>query len=637
MTRKRYLLCRSGFFPDRTAVPILANVPPAASCVDALPESPMSPISSTTGQTIAQKILARHSGRSRVEPGEHVTCTPDHVVTQELYWPTHKRNLDRIGTRTLARPDKAVIVIDHTPSAAVGSQHAATHRLLKDLTAEMGVENFFGPNTGLRHLVLVERGFARPGSLIFSDEGNIASIGAVGALNIPMSSDMLVPLLKDENWVTVPKTVRINLHGRLQFGVSARDVIRTILRDHGGGEFLQCCIEYGGPALAGLSMDDRQTILASTFHAMSDTAIMDVDDVALAYVRERAGGRPYEPVASDPDAQYERVIDLDLSAIAPMVTVPPEQTGATPVGQVAGKRIHQASIGSCAGNRLQEVGVFERERVAPFRGIERDPAIRQHEASTTAAETMEMQHVKGCVGWSCPGRRDCRGDGRHSRGCYGCASRRRWCVDSRRCFGWCACRCRRSVKQGDQPNCNKDGRYRGRHYEASSRGGFAAKQRHAADAFRQKRRRSPSAPPFHRHRTSGRQERRRGVDVERFGEQLALCGRAHRRSQQRELVFVLDAFGDHLEAQLASHSDETRDDLGCVLVGGHRAHERGVVEPPQTPFAEAERLRRMGVVELLCRRPGGPVPRHVVQVVPVTRADEQVHIPAAVVLGQLVE
>ena len=322
-----------------------------------------------SGQTIAQKILARHSGRAHVEPGEHLSCVPDHVVTQELYWPTHKRNLDRIGTRRLARPDKAIVVIDHTPSAATGSPHAATHRMLKDLTAEMGVQNFFGPNTGLRHLVLVERGFARPGSLIFSDEGNIASIGAVGALNIPMSSDIVAALLKDQNWVTVPKTVRVQLHGQLAFGVSARDVVQTLLRDYGAGEFLQCCVEYGGPGLASLTMDDRQTILASTFHAMSDTAVMDVDATALAYVRERAGDRPYEVVASDPDAQFDRVIDLDLATIRPMVTVPPEQTGAQPVEQVAGRRIDQASIGSCAGNRLQDMRdaatILRGRRIAP--------------------------------------------------------------------------------------------------------------------------------------------------------------------------------------------------------------------------------------------------------------------------------
>lgn len=307
------------------------------------------------GQTIAQKIIARHAGRERVEVGENVNCTPDHVVTQELYWPTHKRNLERIGAKGFKRPDKAVIVIDHTGSAAMGSAHAATHRLLKDLTTEFGVENFFGPNTGLRHLVLIERGFARPGSLIFSDEGNIASIGAVGALNIPMSPDILVPLLKDENWVTVPKTVRIELVGELPFGVSARDVVQTLLRDHGRGDFLQCCVEYGGPALAALSIDDRQTILASTFHSMSDTAIMDVDEVALRYVDERAGDRPYEVVRSDPDADYAALITLDLSTLSPMVTVPPEQTGATPVEQLRGTRVHQASVGSCAGNRVQDM------------------------------------------------------------------------------------------------------------------------------------------------------------------------------------------------------------------------------------------------------------------------------------------
>ena len=308
-----------------------------------------------TGQTIAQKILARHAGRERVEPGEHLTCVPDHVATQELNWPTIRRNLDRIGPPGLKRPDKVIVVIDHTPSAATGSPHAATHYLLKSLTRDLRIGHFFGPGTGLRHLVLVEKGFARPGSLIFSDEGNIASIGAVGALNISMSPDILVPLIKDENWVTVPRTVRIDLVGQMPFGVNARDIVQTLLRDWGQGQFLQCCVEYGGPALSSLSMDDRQTLLASTFHSMSDTAVMEVDDLALAYVDARAQGRPYEVVRPDPDAQYHLRLTLDLSTLSPMVTVPPEQTGATPVEQIAGLQVDQATIGSCAGNRLQDM------------------------------------------------------------------------------------------------------------------------------------------------------------------------------------------------------------------------------------------------------------------------------------------
>jgi 3-isopropylmalate/(R)-2-methylmalate dehydratase large subunit len=88
---------------------------------------------------------------------------------------------------------------------------------------------------------------------------------------------------------------------------------------------------------------------------MSDTAIMDVDDIALAYVEERAAGRPYEVIASDPDADFLRIIELDLTTITPMVTVPPEQTGATPAAALAGVKVQQACIGSCAGNRLQDM------------------------------------------------------------------------------------------------------------------------------------------------------------------------------------------------------------------------------------------------------------------------------------------
>ena len=304
---------------------------------------------------MVQKILARASGRDWVAPGEYVSCVPDYVVTQEMQWPTHKRNLEKIGA-PLHSPEKAIIVIDHTPAAATGSLHAKTHHMLKELTQSLGVENFYGPNTGLRHLVLTERGYARPGMLIFSDEGNIASIGVVGALNIPMSTDVLAPLLKGEHWVHVPKTARIRLEGSLAPGVTARDLIQTIIRDHErAGTFLQCCIEYVGPAIAELSIDDRQTILASSFHTGSDTAIMAIDEKAEAYAQARADGRPYWLLDSDPDAEFCVELTYDLSSLVPMVTVPPTQDGAVDVATVVGRRIDQASIGSCANNRLDDL------------------------------------------------------------------------------------------------------------------------------------------------------------------------------------------------------------------------------------------------------------------------------------------
>ena len=321
-------------------------------------------------QTIAQKIIARAAGRASVEVGEYVTVTPDYTVCQELFWPGHKRNLERIGVDRIPRPDKAVMVIDHSTSAAMGSHHHETHRTLRDWCESQGIENFFGPGSGLRHLVMTERGFARPGTLVFSDEGNIASIGALGALNMPISTEVLVSLIQDENWVAVPPSARITLRGRLGFGVTARDVIQTILRDTTpDGRLLQCCVEFDGPGVATLSLDDRQALLASLFHSGAYTGIMEPDAAAQDYVRGRAAGRPWQVVRADPEAGYVAHLTYDLAAIAPMVTVPPDAHGAVPVEEAAGTWIDQASIGSCANGRLDDLRAAARilrgRRVAP--------------------------------------------------------------------------------------------------------------------------------------------------------------------------------------------------------------------------------------------------------------------------------
>jgi len=139
------------------------------------------------GQTVAQKIIARAAGCSAVEAGSYVNVSPDYTCCQELSWQTRKRMMQEIGVDRVARPDKVIMVVDHSTSAGMGSPYYLSHREMKDYAFRNGVENFFGAGSGLRHLVLTEKGFARPGLLIFSDEPNIASIGALGALNISVS------------------------------------------------------------------------------------------------------------------------------------------------------------------------------------------------------------------------------------------------------------------------------------------------------------------------------------------------------------------------------------------------------------------------------------------------------------------
>jgi 3-isopropylmalate/(R)-2-methylmalate dehydratase large subunit len=307
-------------------------------------------------QTLAQKIIARAAGRATVEVGEYLTVTPDYTCCQELAWPLRKRFMEQVGVERVAHPERVVMVVDHTTSAAVGSNYHRNHREMAAYAARWGVKNFFGAGSGLRHLVLAEQGFARPGTLIFSDEGNIASIGALGALNVPVSWEVVMTIIGETNWLAVPPSVRFRLEGALPPGVLVRDLVQILNRDFAAtGELSQCCIEYCGPGLAALSIDDRQALCAAAYHTGADTAIMPVDQRVLDYVGPRAAGREMYRFESDSDAKYLLERTYDLSALEPCVTVPPVMESVVPVREVAGTHIDQAIVGSCASNRLDDM------------------------------------------------------------------------------------------------------------------------------------------------------------------------------------------------------------------------------------------------------------------------------------------
>lgn len=347
------------------------------------------------GQTLVQKILARAADRARVERGEYIEITPDYSVCMELVWPLHLQNMRRIGVDNVARPDKVVMVIDHTTSAAMGSDYWKAHKSMRDFTTRNEIPNFFGPGIGLRHHVLTEKGFARPGTVIFGDEQNLASIGAVGALCIPIGPEIFVPLVTDRNWLSVPSTVRFELRGKLPFGTTARDLVQKILKDFGNGDrLLQCCVEFMGPGLSTLSIDDRQTLCATMYHAGADTAICHVDQKVIDYVEARADGRAYYLDEPDADAEYAFTKVYDLGELEPSVSAPPEVTNAVPVSAVAGVKIDQAVIGSCAGNRLDDLRaaaeVMKGRAIAPHVTMYITPGSRDIYAQAAAEGLIEI-------------------------------------------------------------------------------------------------------------------------------------------------------------------------------------------------------------------------------------------------------
>ena len=320
-------------------------------------------------QTACQKIIARAAGRDRVEPGEYVTVTPDYTVCQEISWAARKAILERAGLSKLARPERTVMVVDHTTSAGMGTGYQRAHKEMGDFARAEGA-HFFGPGSGLRHNVMIENGYASPGALILSDEPNIATVGAVGALNFSVSSEVVVTQVFASNWISVPRQIRFRLKGRLAPGVMARDLVQRIIRDYAQTDTLtQACIEYAGPGISELSMDERQSILACTYHAGADTALMPVDDATRAWLRGRMEDWNEDAATSDADAEYAYEVEYDLDQVTPMVTVPPELHGAVPVEEVAGSQIHQAALSSCANGRLEDLHAAARvvagRQVAP--------------------------------------------------------------------------------------------------------------------------------------------------------------------------------------------------------------------------------------------------------------------------------
>ena len=346
------------------------------------------------GQSVAQKIIARAAGRDSVAAGEYVNVSPDFTCCQEISWSARKAIMERAGRTRMERPEKSVFVVDHTTSAAMGTPYYRAHREMKDYAQSQGA-HFFGPGSGLRHHVMTENGFARPGALIFSDEPNIATVGVVGALNVPISSEVVVTQLGDRNWMVVPRPVRFTLKGQFAAGVLARDLVQTIIRDFAESDQLsQSCVEYAGPAIAELSLDARQSLLACTYHAGADSALMPVDDCALAYARARTGQEAFELFESDPDTEYTFETSYDLGEVAPMVTAPPDLHLAARVDRHAGTRIDQAALGSCANSRLEDMraaaAVLRGRRVAQHVTFYITPGSREIYAACAREGLLEV-------------------------------------------------------------------------------------------------------------------------------------------------------------------------------------------------------------------------------------------------------
>ena len=321
--------------------------------------------------TMAEKILAAHAGLDEVKPGQLIECDLDLVLANDVTAPLAIKTAREI-TDAVFDADKIALVPDHyAPNKDIKSAEQA--KIVREFAREQGISHYYEVGCmGVEHALLPEQGVVGPGDLIIGADSHTCTYGALGAFSTGVgSTDAGVGMAVGKAWFKVPETVLIKVDGALAAGVTGKDVILHIIGMIGVDGALYKAIEFVGSAIEGLSMDERLTICNMAVEAGAKAGLIPVDDVARAYLDSRVE-RPYTVHASDPDAEYSQVIEIDAADIVPTVAFPHLPSNTRPVSKARDVRIDQAVIGSCTNGRLEDM----RQAAAVLKGRKVAPGVR---------------------------------------------------------------------------------------------------------------------------------------------------------------------------------------------------------------------------------------------------------------------
>lgn len=306
------------------------------------------------GMTIAEKIIARAAGVSEVRPGDIHTVEVDRLMSNDG---TTHLTIDMYHNKLkhphIADVNKLVWIVDHNvPSDS--PKTAASQKKMRDFAKEHGIRFYEGQ--GVCHQIMMENHVC-PGELIFGADSHTCAYGALGAFGTGVGcTDYLYAMVTGKSWVLVPETLRFNLTGKLPEGVYARDLILTIIGKIGANGANYKAMEFAGDGMKNLTMSDRIAICNLCVEAGAKTALMEVDDIALTYLHEH-GREPKACFASDADAHFAAVYDIDLNTIAPIVAKPHFVDNVCPAKEAAGVKIDEAFLGSCNNGRIEDLRV----------------------------------------------------------------------------------------------------------------------------------------------------------------------------------------------------------------------------------------------------------------------------------------
>ncbi|MCD7945728.1 MAG: 3-isopropylmalate dehydratase large subunit [Clostridiales bacterium] len=303
------------------------------------------------GMTLAEKIIASAAGVDSVRPGDIHTVELDLLMSNDGTTHLTIDMYNKLAHPHIADVNKLVWIVDHNcPSDS--PKTAASQKKMRDFAKAHGITFYEGK--GVCHQLMMEN-HVRPGQLIFGADSHTCAYGALGAFGTGVGcTDYLYAMVTGHSWVLVPESLKFNLHGRLNPGVTARDLILTIIGQIGANGANYKAMEFGGEGLNTLTMSDRIAVCNLCVEAGAKTAIMEADQVALDYLAAR-GRTPKAVFHSDPDAVYAQTYDIDLGSIVPVVAKPHFVDQVVPAMECRGISIDEAFLGSCNNGRIEDL------------------------------------------------------------------------------------------------------------------------------------------------------------------------------------------------------------------------------------------------------------------------------------------
>ena len=330
------------------------------------------------GKTIAQKIIAAHLVAGEMNPGSEIALKIDQTLTQDATGTMAYLEFETMGIPRV-KTELSVAYVDHN-TLQCGYENADDHRYLQTVAAKHGIY-FSRPGNGICHQVHLER-FGKPGKTLIGSDSHTPTGGGLGMLSFGAGGmDVAVAMGGGAYYINMPKMFKVNLTGKLNPYVTAKDVALELLRILSVKGGVGAIIEWGGPGIATLSVPERATITNMGTELGATTSIFPSDEVTKAFLAAQNREADYIPLASDDDAEYDKIIDIDLSALKPLIACPHSPDNVVTVESLKDVKVDQVCIGSCTNSSLLDMlkvaAMLKGKTVAPGVSLSLSPGSRQ--------------------------------------------------------------------------------------------------------------------------------------------------------------------------------------------------------------------------------------------------------------------